>query len=113
MAFAVGSRVRVKLVSAAFTGAFGFLQPQPPIFGRITTLAGTLADILTEDGDVLQVDTTFLEEIQAATQLTLETWLDKIVVGQLTPVGPRFGDGYIGRVAGVFVVAGEGIRILI
>ncbi len=107
-----GIRVRVKLVSAAFTGAFGFLQPQPPIFGRLTALSGSTAEVLTERGRVVRVGTSSLEEIQAASQLTLETWLDKIVVGRLTPVGPRFGDGYIGRVAGVFVVAGS-IRVLI
>ena len=35
-----GQRARVKLTSAAFTGVFGLLQPQPPLIGVVTTVSG-------------------------------------------------------------------------
>jgi hypothetical protein len=112
MAFAVQDRVRVKLTSAAFTGASGLLQPQPPLFGRITTLVGTTADVLTEQGDTLQALTTFLNQITAASLAFRQALLYKIVVGLASASGPAFGDAYVGRVVDVFVSDGD-TRVLI
>lgn len=118
MAIGVGSRVRPKLTSAAFTGVSGLLQPQPPKFGRVTKLTVTVADVLVEDGETVNVDVSALDEITTPHQTILDTFIDKVVVGLIsaaTATAPEvpFNNGFVGRVVDVFTVGGSQIRVLI
>jgi len=103
--------VRVKLTSAAFTGANGLLQPQPPLFGRVTAFNSPAADIATEDGRSLSADASSLDEIIAANSTQIQTWLDQVVVGVRSD-GQQFTDGFTGRVVGLFTIGSE-LRLLI
>jgi hypothetical protein len=98
---AAGQRVRVKLTSAAFTGVYGLLQPQPPLVGVVTDVTTGTATVDMGNGTTLAVATTVLDEVSAPSTTTVrDTYLDKIVNG----VG--YTSSYTGRVVDVYGVNG-------
>jgi len=112
MAFAAGSRARVKLTSAAFTGAFGLLQPQPPLIGVVTDVTGTTITVDMGNGTALVEDQTVLDEIGDAPVAPLnirDLYIDKVVNGWITPPAPPvagvpYSSSYTGRVVDVYTV---------
>jgi len=110
MAFTVaGQRARVKLTSAAFTGAFGLLQPQPPLIGVVTDVTGTTITVDMGNGTAIVEDATNLDEIGDVTTLDRDIYIDKVVNGWITPPSPpaagvSYSSSYTGRVVDVYTV---------
>lgn len=113
MAFAIGSRARVRLVQ---TGVLGTpLNPQPPVLGVVTQLDTPNPGDVTVAvpwGAEYTEDEAFLDEIKEADALTRGAFVDKVVSAWITPPssgvdGVPYSDPYTGRVVDVYYLNGS------
>lgn len=101
MAFAVGDRARVRLSSAALSDSK--VQPQPPRIGVVTRVVGgppDVIDLVFEDGKVLNIAATFLDEVRDAQAATITAFQGRVAVG--TRASAQFSQALRGNVIDLY-----------